>query len=115
MLGARQEWLQLTVEETLDPDLRICDPHHHFWNRPEERYLVDEFLQDVRSGHNIVSTVFIECREMWRKDGPEEMRPVGETEFVEQIVGRAGSTAKPRSRPVLSVSLISPWARRWVA
>lgn len=90
MSGGRLEWLQLTVEEALDPDLRICDPHHHFWNRPEERYLMDEFLQDVRSGHNIVSTVFIECREMWRQDGPDEMKPIGESGFVERIVGPSG-------------------------
>jgi L-fuconolactonase len=91
MTAARQEWLQLTVEAPLDPSLPICDPHHHFWDRPEERYLPDELLQDVRSGHNIVSTVFIECREMWRKDGPEEMRPIGETDFVERIVGQSSS------------------------
>ncbi len=90
MAAARQEWLKLTVETPLDPALPICDPHHHFWDRPDERYLLDELLRDVRSGHNIVSTVFIECRERWRQDGPEEMKPIGETEFVEGIVGPSG-------------------------
>lgn len=96
MAGGRQEWLQLTVEAPFDPSLPICDPHHHFWNRPGEEYLLADLLQDVRSGHNIVSTVFVECREMWRKDGPEMLRPVGETEFVERIVGprrKHGDTA----------------------
>ncbi|HSB69871.1 MAG TPA: amidohydrolase family protein [Candidatus Methylomirabilis sp.] len=90
MAAARPEWLKLTGETPLEPALPICDPHHHFWDRAEERYLVEELLQDVRSGHHIVSTVFIECRERWRTDGPEEMRPVGETEFVERIVGPQG-------------------------
>jgi predicted TIM-barrel fold metal-dependent hydrolase len=90
MAAARQEWLKLTVETPLDPGLPICDPHHHLWERPEERFLVEELLEDVHSGHNIVSTVFIECREMWRKGGPQEMRPIGETEFVEGIVGPRG-------------------------
>jgi len=90
MAAARQEWLKLTVETPLDPGLPICDPHHHLWERPEERYLVEELLQDVHSGHNIVSTVFIECREMWRKGGPQEMKPIGETEFVEGMVGSRG-------------------------
>lgn len=87
MAAARNEWLQLTVEAPMEPSLPICDPHHHFWDRPDDRYLLDELLQDVGSGHRIVSTVFIECRERWRKDGPEEMKPIGETEFVERIIG----------------------------
>ena len=90
MAPARNAWLQLTSEPPVEPSLPICDPHHHFWDRPEERYLVEELLQDVRGGHHIVSTVLIECRERWRKDGPEAMRPVGETEFVERIVGPSG-------------------------
>jgi predicted TIM-barrel fold metal-dependent hydrolase len=55
-------------------------------------------LQDVRSGHNIVSTVFIECRSMYRTDGPEEMKPIGETEFVEGI---AAPAAKQQVGPTL--------------
>ena len=104
MPAAREAWLQLTLEAPLDPSLPICDPHHHFWDRPGDRYFLEEFLQDVRSGHNIVSTVFIECREMWRKDGPEAMRPIGETEFVEGIVAEAprGKYGRPRSRPASS-------------
>lgn len=92
MAAARNDWLQLTVEAPVEPSLPICDPHHHFWDRPGDRYLLDELLQDVRGGHRVVSTVFIECRERWRKDGPEELKPIGETEFVERIIG---PTAKP--------------------
>lgn len=91
MAKARDEWLRLTAEDALEPALPICDPHHHLWARPEDRYLLDELLQDVRSGHNIVSTVFIECRSMYRTDGPEEMKPVGETEFVEGIAANSAS------------------------
>ena len=80
MAGARLDWLKQTVEPPVEPDLPICDPHHHFWDRPDERYLVEELLQDVHGGgHNIVSTVFIECRERWRQDGPQALRPIGET------------------------------------
>jgi L-fuconolactonase len=92
MATARGEWLTLTVETPLDPGLPISDPHHHFWDRPEECYLLEELLQDLRRGHHIVSTVFIECREKWRKGGPEAMRPIGETEFVEGIVGPRGKS-----------------------
>lgn len=90
MAAARNAWLQLTIETPVEPSLPICDPHHHFWDRPDGRYVVEDLLQDTRGGHRIVSTVFIECRERWRKSGPEEIRPIGETEFVEGIVGPSG-------------------------
>ena len=89
------DWLRLTVEEPLDPSLPICDPHHHLWDqvrgRVAPRYLLDEILEDVRSGHNVVSTVFIECGAMYRRDAPEALRPVGETEFVNGIAAMSAS------------------------
>src|SRR5213592_3824097 len=89
------DWLALTVETPLEPNLPICDPHHHLWDlRPSRvapRYLLDEILADVQSGHNVVSTVFIECGSMFKTDGPEAMRPVGETEFVNGIAAMSAS------------------------
>lgn len=85
MATSRDAWLRLTAEDPFEPALPICDPHHHLWDRPDDRYLLDELLQDIQSGHNIVSTVFIECHSMYRQDGPEEMKPVGETEFVQGV------------------------------
>src|ERR687886_1802453 len=89
------DWLALTQEPTLEPELPICDPHHHFWDFrtariPYERYLLHELAADIHSGHNVRSTVFIEARAMYRADGPEEMRPVGEVEFVQ---GQAAASA----------------------
>ncbi len=79
------QWLSLVKEETLEPELPICDPHHHLWDYPESRYRLHEVLDDLNSGHNIRSTVFLECGSMFRADGPDEMKPVGETEFVQGI------------------------------
>ena len=83
------DWLALTTEEALEPTLPICDPHHHLWDqqpaRVAPRYLLDEILEDVRAGHNVVSTVFIECGAMYNKPAPGPMRPVGEVEFVNGI------------------------------
>jgi L-fuconolactonase len=39
-------------------------------------------MEDLRSGHNVLATVFIQCGSEYRKDGPRDMAPVGETEFV---------------------------------
>ena len=90
------DWLALTSEPALEPELPICDPHHHFWDRrleriPYQRYLLDELNEDIHGGHNVRSTVFIECRSMYRADGPAEMRPVGEVEFVQGMAAASAS------------------------
>jgi L-fuconolactonase len=89
------EWLSLVDEEVIDPDLRICDPHHHLWDfgdgRPGGRYLLDDLLADVGSGHNVVSTVFVECTAMYRATGPDPLRPVGETEFANGVAAMCAS------------------------
>jgi L-fuconolactonase len=87
----------MEVEAPLDPELPICDAHHHLWERPPNGYLLDDLLQDLRSGHHVVSTVAVECRYAYRKGGPEELRPVGETEFLESTTRRvADPTIKTR-------------------
>ena len=72
------DWLDLTIEETLEPDLPICDPHHHFWDHrleriPYQEYLLPELVDDITSGHNVTSTVFIEARSMYRENAPDHM------------------------------------------
>ncbi|MFC2032834.1 amidohydrolase family protein [Chloroflexota bacterium] len=89
MATEHEAWLALTVEDPIDPDLPICDPHHHLWDHPNNRYLLDELLQDTEGSHHIAQTVFVECRSMYRKDGPQEMQPVGETEFVQGIAAQS--------------------------
>jgi predicted TIM-barrel fold metal-dependent hydrolase len=96
------DWLASTVEEPLEPDRPICDPHHHLWDqqtaRIAPRYLLDEILEDVGAGHNVVSTVFIECGAMFKRDGPELLRPVGETEFVNGIAAMSASGIYGKTR-----------------
>ncbi|MGZ5127011.1 MAG: amidohydrolase family protein [Burkholderiales bacterium] len=91
-------WHGLREEETLEPGLPIIDPHHHLWIRPGHRYLLDEFLEDASSGHNVRATVFVECGAMYKASGPQALRPVGETEFANGMAamsasGLYGSTA----------------------
>ena len=90
------DWLALTQEDTLEPEIPICDPHHHFWDFrtariPYHRYLLHELADDINSGHNVRSTVFVEARSMYRADGPEEMRPVGEVEFVQGLAAASAT------------------------
>jgi L-fuconolactonase len=75
-------WLDLVHEEVLRSELAICDPHHHLWDHPTERYLVEELHQDTGSGHHVLTTVYVDCLSGYRTDGPEALRPVGETEFA---------------------------------
>ncbi|MYH15934.1 MAG: amidohydrolase family protein [Gammaproteobacteria bacterium] len=85
------DWLAQVSEDIIDPERPICDPHHHLWDRPNRRYLFDELIADTGSGHNIVSTVFVECASMYRADGAEALRPVGETEFVNGVAAMSAS------------------------
>ena len=102
------DWHALTQEAPLEPDLPICDPHHHFWDGraariPYQRYQLDEIVKDIESGHNVRSTVFIECRSMYRKDGPVEMRPVGEVEYVQGQAAAGASGLYGTARPAAAI------------
>ncbi len=84
-------WLSLVQEEIVDPGRPIIDPHHHLWERPLRfgAYALADLRADAASGHNIVKTVFIDCGASYREDGPEHLRPVGETEFVARAAGQS--------------------------
>jgi L-fuconolactonase len=97
-LPVRQDWLDRRREPALEPDLPIVDPHHHLWDRPGWRYLLDELVADTNSGHNILATVYVQARAMYRAAGPEEMRPVGETEFINGAAAMSASGIYGKTR-----------------
>jgi predicted TIM-barrel fold metal-dependent hydrolase len=90
-------WLELTPETALEPDLPICDCHHHVWAHRHEpaayqRYLLPDLAADIRgSGHNVRSTVYIEVGAFYRTDGPPEMRPLGEVAHVGRLADEAAT------------------------
>jgi L-fuconolactonase len=90
-----EEWLKLTTEQVLEPDMPICDPHHHLW----PGYLPEEFLLDMNKGHNIVKTVFVESVRN-KQLGPIKMQPVEETEFI------VAETAKVKSRTKFAAGIV---------
>jgi len=112
----RADWLARTAEAALEPELPIVDPHHHLWDVETCPYRVRDLAADVRAGHNVVATVYVEAKSHYRTDGPRELKPVGETEFAASeaaklpsagfspcagIVGYADLTLGERIAPVL--------------
>jgi predicted TIM-barrel fold metal-dependent hydrolase len=91
MASLDDERLAAAAEPALEPDLPIIDPHHHLWDFPSHRYLLEEILADTGSGHNIEQTVFIECAVFYRPDVGKDMRYVGEVEFVNGISAMSAS------------------------
>lgn len=105
----------MTPEPILDPGLPIVDPHHHLWFRDaaildmidaapsltvaalsgtfrrHARYLFDEFLADLTSGHNVRATVYIEVGAMYRPGGPANLQSVGEVEFANGMAAMAAN------------------------
>ena len=90
-LSVRPDWLALHQEEIIDPALPIVDAHHHLWDRPENQYLLPDLLRDISAGHNIRATVAVECGAMYRQDALAELRPVGETEFLNGAAAMSAS------------------------
>ena len=117
--GGRNRHTDSLGELILEPDLPIIDPHHHLWSYPRAtlpsmitqmaeapdiftrgsvemtrrhpRYLLEEFLHDTSSGHNILATVYVETGQMYKADGPPAMRSVGEVEFANGIAAMSAS------------------------
>jgi len=88
--ASHQAWLALTPEEPIEPALPIVDAHHHLWLSGygkavpwQPDYWHDEHAKDLDSGHNVLATVFVECGYGYRQSGPQELRPVGETEQLD--------------------------------
>jgi predicted TIM-barrel fold metal-dependent hydrolase len=90
-IPVREEWLAARQEEILDPGQRIVDPHHHLWERPGWRYRLDDILADLRTGHDVRATVLVQARAFHRADGPEELRPVGETQYAAGVAAMCES------------------------
>lgn len=90
-LPIRPDWLEMVEEAALERDLPIIDPHVHLWDPPGRRYLLDEHLADLASGHDVTASIFIECLSMYRAEGPTAFRPVGETEFAAGLAAQSAS------------------------
>jgi len=92
--SVREDWLAQLVESAFEPDWEVVDPHHHFFSSDDffQRYDLDSLHADT-AAHRVTQTVFLQCGEHHFTSGPEALRPVGETMWVDGIATAA------RSRP----------------
>jgi predicted TIM-barrel fold metal-dependent hydrolase len=86
------------IESILEPQIPIIDTHHHLWDLPGYRYLLQDFVADIGTGHNVIGSVFNECHAMYRANGPIEMRPVGEVEFCAGVAAMSESRIYGQAR-----------------
>ena len=93
-LPVREDWLALGAEQAIDPGLVIVDAHHHFYDRPGWTYLHAEYLADTATGHAVQASVYMQALTRYRQAGPEQLKPVGETEFV--VAATPASQMGPR-------------------
>jgi predicted TIM-barrel fold metal-dependent hydrolase len=99
-------------EAPIEPARPIVDPHHHLWDHSNvpgvaigaKPYLLQEFQKTIDdSGHNITDTVYVECVSMYRREGPKDFRPVGETEFANGMAAMAASGKYGNARIVAAI------------
>lgn len=92
------QWLQQVQEEIIDPARPIIDPHHHLWLKRFNRdYVLPQYWADTESGHNIVKTVFIECRAFYHREGPEHLRPVGEVGYIAELARQSKASTEHKA------------------
>ena len=90
----RPDWLALHTEDVIDPSLPVVDAHHHLWRHDGNRYMAEDFSDDLAGGHKIVASVYVECGSMYRETGPEPLRPLGEIEFAAGIADTYAAQGK---------------------
>lgn len=90
-LPIRAEWLSTRDEAVLEPDMPIVDTHHHLYERPGIRYLLDEYLADISTGHDVRASVFVQARAMLRPELPPDLQPVSEVEFANGMAAMSAS------------------------
>ncbi len=110
------------TEDIIDPDLPIIDPHHHLWDLrpllgafPEPRhdflealvgaayYNFDTLLTDTQSGHNVIGTVFMECGAFYDASRGDDLKTVGEVEFVNGVAAQGASGLYGDFRPCAAI------------
>jgi predicted TIM-barrel fold metal-dependent hydrolase len=98
----------LKSDQALDAGLPIIDSHHHLLDKISEsltdhmggltHFLIDDYVHFIGDSHNVIGTVAVEARQMYRVDGPPEFAPIGETEFLNGQAAMAASGVYGKTR-----------------
>jgi L-fuconolactonase len=97
------QWRAQVVEEIVEPEIEIIDPHHHLWPKSLGIfgvYDLVELQEDTGGGHRVVGTVFVECSAAYDNEAPEHLRSVGETRYV---ADRAEASAHNGGAEILAI------------
>jgi predicted TIM-barrel fold metal-dependent hydrolase len=81
----RADWLSLSDEEPVDPEVALIDAHHHLWDKPDGRYMREEMAADIAGGHNVVATVFVEARPNHETTGDPALCSLKETRMAAAV------------------------------
>jgi predicted TIM-barrel fold metal-dependent hydrolase len=103
--AAHSAWINQVTEAALEPELPICDAHHHLWRDAGHTgwpYLLSDLHKDTDDGHNIKQTVFMECHAEYRDHGPMHLRSVGETEFVAELAEQSATSGHAEIAAIIS-------------
>jgi len=106
----RREWLSIVDEAVIEPERRIIDPHHHLFVDSEgfPDYRLEDLWEDTGCGHRIEGTVFVDCAVGYRQEGPSELAPVGETEYVARVAEEAAQhPERAQIRAIVSHAVLS--------
>jgi predicted TIM-barrel fold metal-dependent hydrolase len=105
-------WLARREEAAIEPDLDIVDPHHHLWDYESlyGAYDLDDLHRDTASGHRVGQTVFIDCGSNYATEGPDHLRPVGETRFVAERADRSDRSGGARIAAIVGHADLSAGA-----
>lgn len=107
-MDQRDDWLSQIREEIIDPDQEIVDPHHHLWHREGSVYEMDGLWSDTGSGHNVVQTMFIECRAYYDTDADPRLASLGETRTIAKMAQQNGEGKARLSGIVAHADLRDP-------
>lgn len=108
--AAHRAWVNQVTEAALEPEIPICDAHHHLWldtGHTGWPYTLADLHTDTGAGHNVVRTVFLECGAEYRTDGPSHLKCVGETEFVRQQAEVSAGSGQAEIAAIISSADLS--------
>lgn len=104
MKADMKAWHDQVNEAIVDEPRAIIDPHHHLWERGDGNdYMLDDLWEDTGSGHNIIGTVYMECGSFYYEDGPDHLKPVGETERVTAVAEESKAGAGKGRPEILGI------------